>query len=166
MLSIWWWGSSIRAHLASVTTKISAQSDFLCSLCIKIWRSNLAATTESSNDHGKSDEAWISCWRQHPSPWQSLSIRSDAGHGPFIKRALRLLYSPHRSENREVCFASQTCFYSAEPRRGLLRAQQARWVLLCLSTFNWNIWSFHILQGLQQLSSLSECQYITSELQC
>lgn len=58
MLSIWRWGSSIRAHLASVTTKISARSIFLCSLCIKIWRSNLAATTESSNDHEKLDEAW------------------------------------------------------------------------------------------------------------
>lgn len=57
-----------------------------------------------------------------------------------------------------------SCFYSAEPRKGLLWAQQVTWVLLWLSTSDWNIWSFPFLQGLQRLSSL-EFQYITSELQ-
>lgn len=52
-----------------------------------------------------------------------------------------IIQTRHRSENREVCFASQTCFYYAEPRRGLLWAQHTRWVyprltgIFSLSTF-------------------------------
>lgn len=73
MLSVWRWGSSIRALLASVTSKIPARWYFRCSLWI--WCSNSVGPTKSNNDRLKPGHSLqASYWRQHPSFWRSLSI--------------------------------------------------------------------------------------------